>query len=175
MKRTMIVLAMATLAGCVPGALIPTRHYTLSHTFNPADVAWADQRGTATLTGQAFFQTGGGTPRTCAGLEVGLVPQSAYADERMQDIYGHGSSSYVEWRNAKVEFNQNDLGYQAAIKKVTCDAQGNFTFNNLAAGTYYVTASIVWEVPPYGAFSGGLLMKRVTLKDGEMARMILTP
>lgn len=175
MKRITIMLAAAALTGCAPGALIPTRHFTLSHNFKPSDVAWSRATGSAQVTGQAFFQTGGGNPRTCAGLSVELIPRSPYADERMLDLYGGNLSGYVPWRDTKVQFDHNDLGYTQTMKHATCDAQGNFSFEKLAAGTYYVTAFIAWEVPPYGAMSGGALMKRVTLKDGETARVILTP
>jgi hypothetical protein len=42
--------------------------------FDPAAVAWAAREGDNRIEGTALLRTRGGEPRTCATLDVGLIP-----------------------------------------------------------------------------------------------------
>lgn len=170
-------LAILCLSGCASMGLTPPRTVNLTSSFNPQEVSWANASGTASVTGQAFFQTRGGQPRTCAGLEVALQPQSAYGDERLTAIYGNSEKGSVSALASRVQFIPDDPAYKQAQRKSVCDAQGNFSFTGLPAGTYNLTAAVIWTIPgqEFAPPQGGLLMKRVVLKEGESARVILTP
>ena len=176
MKNAAIsVLMLACLSGCA--SLTPRRQVSLTSTFSPQEVAWFNSTGTGSITGQAFFQTRGGQPRTCAGLEVSLQPHSTYGDERLRAIYGSTNTGYAPALATRIQFNPNSSAYLQTVKKSTCDAQGNFSFTGLPAGNYVVSTILVWRIPgqEYASPQGGALMKSVTLKDGESTRVILTP
>lgn len=167
---TVAVLAVS-LAGCA--SMQPV---TLTTQFDPAEVAWASLPGTGSVTGQAFFQTAGGEPRTCAGQVVELVPDSTFLRERLAAIYGNTTKGFRPLISGKRKFADNPPAYQAAARQSPCDAQGNFAFTDLPAGRYYVVAGIGWTLPGnYLPSQGGWLMESLDLAEGESKRVILTP
>lgn len=170
-------IMLACVTGCASLAPPPPRQVALTTTFNPQEVSWFRGTGHGSITGQAFFQTRGGQPRTCAGLEVELKPRSAYGDERLTAIYGNAKGGYSPALGARVQFTPDDPAYKEAAKTSICDAQGNFSFTGLPAGNYFLTAAVIWTIPgqEFGPPQGGVLMKSVTLAEGETKRVILTP
>lgn len=148
----------------------------LTTTFDPSEVAWFSEKGTGAINGQAFFQTRGGQPRTCAGLEVSLQPKSGYGRERLLALYGSAESGYTTVGSANVQFIPDSADYKQARKTSVCDAQGNFSFTGLPAGEYFLTTGIMWSVPgqEFMPTQGGLLMQSVKLSDGESTRVIMT-
>jgi len=173
-KMILAFILTASLTGCA--SMMPQpKQVTLSSAFNAQDVAWFNSSGTGSITGQAFFQTRGGQPRTCAGLEVSLQPHSSYGDERLIAIYGTTESGFAPTTTMRVKFNPDEPAYHKMRKTTVCDAQGNFSFTQLPAGKYVVTSAIVWTVPGSFAPEGGGLLKSVSLSNGESTRVILTP
>ena len=61
------------------------------------------------------------------------------------------------------------------LLKGSCDAHGEFKFENFAAGDYYVMAFIIWKTGPADAASntGGAVMKqlRVEANSANVLRM----
>ena len=176
-KAIATTLMFACLSGCASLVAPPPRQVNLTSTFNPQEVAWSKATGTGSITGQAFFQTRGGQPRTCAGLQVSLQPHSTYGDERLSAIYGNTEKGAVHALATRVQFVPDDPTYKETVKTSTCDAQGNFSFTSLPAGKYFLVASIVWSIPgqEFAPPQGGALLQSVTLADGENKRIILTP
>lgn len=176
-KSISAAAALACLSACASLAPPPPRQVNLTSSFNPAEVAWFNSTGTASISGQAFFQTRGGQPRTCAGLEVSLQPRSTYGDERLTALYGNTSAGAIPALASRVQFIPDDAAYKAARKTSVCDAQGNFSFTNLPAGDYVLVAAVIWTIPgqEFAPPQGGPLMKSVTLSEGESERVILTP
>jgi hypothetical protein len=171
-----LVTCLGSVLLCSCASMLPQqRHVTLSSTFSPTAVAWFNEKGTGAIDGQAFFQTRGGQPRTCAGLQIALEPQSAYGDERLLAIYGNLNSGYVPAAATLVQFSPDDPAYKRLMKTTVCDAQGNFSFVNLPAGKYFVVAVIAWNIPGTYGLEGGALMKSVSLDPAEKKRVILTP
>lgn len=177
MKKAIFASALLlTLAGCAALAPRPPKEVTLQTTFNPANVAWFNTQGTGEITGQAFVQTRGGNPRTCAGNKVGLFPQSAYGDERLTAIYGNASHGFLPIGSQGTKFTPDSDAYHKTMKETTCDAQGNFAFTHLPAGNYFIITGVAWSTR--GGVSpdqGGGLMQSVTLKSGETKHVIITP
>lgn len=177
MKKASILAAALALSGCASLAPPAPRSVQLTTTFNKEDVAWFEVKGTGTISGQSFFQTRGGQPRTCAGLEVALLPRSNYADERLRAIYGSSDKGYATAAATRIEFTPNDQSYVQTQKTTVCDAQGNFIFSDLPAGSYIITSAVMWSIPgqEYMPPQGGVLMQGVNLAEGETKRVILTP
>jgi len=175
-KLILLGLVAASLVGCTALAPRPPRHVTLTTAFNPSQVAWFNQHGTGAITGQAFVQTRGGNPRTCAGNEVRLYPHSAYSDERLMALYGSTESGFIPVGFAGIQFSPESKAYQDTDRITKCDAQGNFTFSNLPTGNYFIVTGVAWSTR--GGVSpdqGGGLMKSVVLGAGETKHVIITP
>jgi hypothetical protein len=161
-----LVLGVA-LTGCATKPPVK-----LNNQFVEADVAWSKVEGNSEITGSALMQTLGGIPRTCAGRTVALVPESKYSTERMLSIYGNISKGFVNaYQNTK--FDDNPQGYIDSVRTSICDAQGNFEFNKIPKGRYYVTTQVIWSVNH--ALHGGFLMRQVEITDSSKTRVVLAP
>lgn len=175
MKVTRSLLVAVALASCAPMPGSVTTVVPLTTKYDPAETAWYRQGGTASITGSALLRTRGGDAKTCAGLPVSLVPRSTYADERMSRLFGSTDHGFEPVYSPE-RLAGTDPDYEAGIQRSICDAQGSFAFEHLAAGTYYVTAKVVWEAPTTYGLSpqGGVVMLKVVLASGETRRVVLT-
>jgi hypothetical protein len=123
--------------------------------------------GTGAINGQAFMRTRGGEAKTAAGLEVRLFPATPYFLERYE---AWGLSGNI----------QPDIPPEALVfRRVTiCDAGGNFDFSKLPQGEYALWCNIKWLVSlgPYGVenYSGGVVKGKVTVREGETTKVLLT-
>jgi hypothetical protein len=172
-EAVLAVLVLSTfLAGCAPQVIPVTTR------FNASEVEFIRRPGTAVVSGQGFMRQRGGGIVTCGGEEVRLIPFTEYSAERMTIFYGNDTSGFRDIRTsafgripepAPPEFLEASLDTR-------CDAQGNFSFENVPAGSYFVVTKVQWEVPT-GYFSiqqGGHLMRRVTVADGQRVRVLLS-
>jgi hypothetical protein len=123
--------------------------------------------GKATLRGQAFLKTRGGDVKTAAGSEVALNPVTSYSNEWYNNNY---------LRNMRME--PPDSRVFKYIKTVVADGSGHFTFKNVPNGEYYITTKVMWEAPTgyQGSLQqqGGLISKKITIKNDEDFELILT-
>jgi hypothetical protein len=145
----------AALAGCVAPA-----PYRMTTQFNDDDFQpWASS-GPATLQGQAFLKTVGGDVKTCAGEAVMLIPGTQFDREMIQaERAGHSDAANVPPSWGKY------------AKHVTCDAQGNFVFDDLVAREWIVETIVQWGIPTGSVLfpvdkQGGVLNQTVSLRPG---------
>lgn len=157
MRRTTVLLGMALLAGdCTAPSQVP---YNLTTPFSDADFAPWTGSGPAALEGQAFLKTVGGDVKTCAGEDVGLLPATAYNREIVQSIRS-GHENLVNRSGAADPYTRHSI----------CDAQGNFSFVSLPAGTWIVWTNVEWTVllsDTAASHEGGRLIREITLSPGE--------
>ncbi|MBZ9649997.1 hypothetical protein K9B33_20900 [Sphingobium sp. 3R8] len=174
MKYFCAALAVALMAtGAV--AKKPAMEPDSQVAFDPAEASWASIPGANKIAGNALLRTVGGDVRTCAGFTANLIPVTRYGADRVRIIYGtelggfHPSRTDRSVAPARPE-------YSAIAKSVTCDAQGDFEFNDLADGEYYVQSQVTWGVPTryFTRVEGGLLIQRVRVEGGETKRIVLT-
>lgn len=159
-----VLLALAGCAGFQP------RVVSIDARFDEAEARRLIGDGSATLKGNAFMRQQGGGVVTCAGSDVALVPATAYAKQRMEAIYGNTTGGIA--RNS-VQFYPDEAGYYSLLRRARCDAAGNFQFERLQAGDFFVTTSVNWTVN-YSQ-QGGNLMLRVRVRDGETQSVVLAP
>lgn len=182
MKKLLTITAAAFgLIGC---ATAPAPKVSILSVFNPQDVVWAAGEGTSGVKGSAVLMTNNGSPRTCAGKEVALIPVSAYSTERMYVLYG-SVPSFRQIRGDNISgvynpiqtINDTPAQYVATARKTKCDAQGNFEFENIPSGDYFVLTQVVW-MTPFGNYSqsynGGTLVDRITLHPNKITKVILS-
>ena len=131
--RTIIVLCLAALAGCI------NKGVDLKTPFNPQEASYILQPGEGSIKGRAAV-TQNGQVLIAIGQEVQLIPITAYAIERMQAIYGN---SNIQRENINIIFTNPDPNYEAYKRRTRADFQGNFEFNNVPDGNYYVATAVL--------------------------------
>lgn len=171
MKKPFIALGFASgllLASCgaTPELIEP------SVPFNAKAASIINKKGSANIEGQAFLKRRDGQVVTCAGEKVYLTPATEYAEERFRGIYGNENGGYRPaikggYSNASVP------EYYELARETSCDAEGDFTFNSIANGEYYVSTSVLWRISDY-YYEGGNLSKKITIKNGRSQKLILT-
>lgn len=170
LNSALAVFAALSLTACAtaaPPILLTSPYDAMAHNVQP---------GGNTISGNAVLRTVGGDVKTCAGFPVKLVPATAYSSERMAAIYGGGDRGYMPLYAAKT-FSPPNPHYDAqAGRTETCDSQGNFAFERISDGTYYLVSIVTWGVPQqyYTAQQGGALMMKVSVNGGETKRIVLT-
>ncbi len=128
--------------------------------------------GSNTVTGQGFLTQNGGGVVTCAGQNVLMYPDTEYFNQRDSDI-AKGCQLPNE-SNVTNNF----------FKSSQCDAQGNFDFYKIPAGNYLISVNVSWNVSSIKSIGnyyytdnqtqGGPLRKKVTVRDGEINKFIIS-
>jgi len=160
---------------CACASVEPSPPPPMVTAFDPAEMEWAKAPGPNRIRGDGFLRTRGGDVKTCAGLDVWLVPVSNYTAEwasRNYDGQNGGYKPKLMSLNPYPSLSQAATQYVLAKK---CDAQGRFAFESLADGAYYVVATVTWEAPSqYGLETqGGELAQRVDVAGGETKTITL--
>jgi len=168
MKNPAVIWAsvMALMAGCASAPEV--QH--ISSAFDAEHAKAALNPGKNSLKGSGFLRQNGGGVVTCAGATVYLLPATSYAVERMR--YTYGSSAGGLNNRPKINFYPDYPEYYQLMRKTSCDAQGNFEFNNVSPGSYFVVTSVVWKVGY--SIQGGNLMRPVEVRDGVNSSIVIT-
>jgi len=169
MKLLSSLIVAAFLAGCSTAKVAPI---ALSAPFDASQAYAFLEPGTNTISGSALIRQNGGGVVTCAGLEVQLVPSTAYATERVQAIYGNSNRGYRPIVSP-VTFTPDYPEYQQATRRTLCDAQGRFEFSRVKDGTFYVVTIIVWQAGNMP--QGGVVMAAAHVSGGEAEQVVLSP
>lgn len=135
-------------------------------TFQPSEYAMYEKKGEGKISGQAFLKTRGGDVKFAAGERVILNPVTSYSTEW-----------YTKYVKKGIQLEEPDPRAHNYTKLVTADGFGNFQFDELPPGEYYVVTNIFWEVPsPSGrglSRTGSSVGAKVSLSEGENVKVIL--
>lgn len=113
-------------------------------------------------------QQGGGVV-TCAGNTVTLVPATRYAQERFAVIYGGARGTSTP----PPVFSPDPASYMALTKTTRCNAQGAFSFDQVADGNFFVVTTVLWMA---GANrQGGSLYAPANVRNGQAVEVTLAP
>jgi hypothetical protein len=188
--ESLFILLLATIfVGCVGSQQI----VYLSSPFDKDATKKIFENGNNTIKGSALIRQAGGSVVTCAGTEVQLFPATDYAKERTKYLYGNTDKGYkdiqsslrtaVRKRNHKTGqweiapnyiFEPDYVEYSEFTRKTIGDAQGYFEFKNVPDGEYFIISNIVWGTSSVNA-SGGWLLLRVEVRNGETINVVLAP
>lgn len=165
-----------TLAGCAIPSQQPT-YIQIKSKFDIEDTKERITDGDGAFPGTAFLRQQGGGVVTCAGNDVGLIPATDYAAERLKALYGRapslGETRFMDIKAVpNLQFSPDEPQYPILIKTVSCDAQGNFEFTNVKDGYYFISTSVLWAI---GSRQGGYLVTKVKIRDGKSPRVIISP
>lgn len=165
-------LSLLVIAFCITGCVQPQAPITvtLNSTFNEEEAKNLLKDGTNTIQGNAFMRQSGGGVVTCAGNNVILFPETDYAKERMNVMYGNNELGFNSYYR-QIKFEPNYEVFAKVTKITKCNSQGNFKFEKIADGTFYVVTSVLWQVA--NSTQGGGLMKKVSVKNGEIQEIII--
>ena len=171
MLKAIALAAAVLLSGC---ATTQPRVVQMVFPFDDAAAAEAMKPGANAVKGNSFLRQRGGGVVTCAGAPVMLFPATRYAVERIKHLYGNsrdGVRSVAQHREA-LQFEPDAPGYKTAVRETRCDAQGNFSFDRVADGDWFVVTQVSWSTGPYNT-EGGTLMQRFSLSGGETKSLII--
>ena len=154
--RFLALFVFAFLTACAPPTFKVTDYGT------PEEWAPYKAGGQGVLEGQAFLRQQGGGVVTCAGSEVVIFPATPSTRRIVARARSEGAMFDVSGAPS----------YTGGGQKSVCDAQGNFRFQGLAAGPWFVTTLVVWMVGYYQ--QGGWLLQEVNVSSSGISKAFLT-
>lgn len=174
MKPTLIasmIISFLAILGCATG--MKTYIIDLSADFDRAQAQKQVAPGKNKVEGNAFMRQMGGGIVTCAGSEVMMTPATEYARQRIVTLYGNDKTGFTGPK--PFQFSPDYPEYHDLTLKTMCNSQGNFEFNNVADGDFYLHTYVQWAVA--GQLQGGYLMQKISLnggKTGQSEKVILS-
>ena len=155
--------------GCAP----KVRTVYLKNTFDNEAANAALQPGPNRIVGNAFLTLQNGGVMTCAGKKIVLIPDTAYSREVLLDLYSNINSGYRDVKSLeRTVYVPWDKEYERLRTTSYCDAMGNFEFDQLSDGDYFIITSIIWPGP--FELEGGGLLERVSVSGGESKRVVIS-
>ena len=130
------------------------------NTFNYEEVKWFKTKGNGMIKGIAKFKSKKGDVRYGEEFRIELMPNCRYTEERLHNIYQNNTAGYIHVEDGVPKFTPDPEGYHET-KKTMCNQKGEFQFNNLPKGDYYVIAFMLWDK------TGGGIMQHVVLSENE--------
>lgn len=172
MKSLLFATLVLSLGGCIASGptLLPT--YEITVPFDSGQASNQMQEGLNSIKGNAFMRQQGGGVVTCAGQTVRLVPATNYAKQRFFALFGTFEGG-VNKERKNFRFLPDVSDYYTNTKATKCDSQGNFTFERVADGEFYVTTIVAWQVgnTPHG----GGIMQKVSVRGGQGQSIVMAP
>lgn len=133
---------------------------TIVNDFDYEEVSWFKTKGNSKIKGIAKFKSKSGDIRFGEEFRIELMPNCSYTEERLNKIYNDKDSGYIHIEDGISKFIPDPEGYHDTIKTM-CNKNGEFEFNNLPPGDYYIIAFMLWEK------TGGGIMKHIILSENE--------
>lgn len=162
MFRYVAILVGLLLAGCytVRSVDVP---------FNAEDAAFINNPGSARVEGQGFMRQRGGGVVTAAGETVELVPVTPYSEARIAAIY---QGAKINRTTIGIEDSPPD--YDIYKRRTTANAQGDFIFEDVPPGQYFVTTAVQWMAGDWP--QGGSIYERIYVPEGsnQVVNVLLT-
>lgn len=159
-----VLVVLITFGGAEAQIQVPKPKFKLQNTFSHDDFTWSKAQGTGVIAGQASLVAQGGFIQYPEDKPVVLVPRNAYTDEivaasRMPGFFDKFSDvekvpEYFQYRRVQQP-----------------DEKGQFRFENLPAGEWYIASTVIWFTrDQYGVVhvNGGNVWGQITLGDGEI-------
>lgn len=137
---------------------------TIKQEFDNKEVSWFKKEGTGRIKGIAKFRTKKGEIYFGEEFRIELMPYCLYTDERLNHIYRNKKFGFIHIEDGVPKFVPDPEGYHDT-KKTMCNKEGEFEFDNLPAGKYYVIAFMILDKE--NIKTGGGIMQSVVLSENE--------
>lgn len=138
-RLLLLFSAILILAGCA-ARRIP---------FNESEYAVIPQSGDKIVTGKIYLTDQMEETQVGAGSEVSLEPVTSYSNHWFEVSYQNNRS-----------LAEPDLHYIKYVRKTKADKEGNFTFEKVAPGEYYLFGLINWKA---ATCSGNVVSKKIPI------------
>ena len=128
--------------------------------FDANEVNWFKSKGTGSIKGIAKFKSKDGELRYGEEFRIELMPKCLYTEERLSKIYPSKNSGFIYVEDGIPTFTPDPKEYHDTLKTM-CNKDGEFEFQQLPEGEYYVIAFMLW------GNTGGGIMQHLVLSEGE--------
>ena len=142
--------------------------------FDAQEAAYIHDTGANVVEGRVFVRlwTGEGVP--CRDKAVLLVPRTAFSEERIEYLYGGTREPGLRRHlQSSRKLAAPDPEYREYMRKALCNQSGEFRFDDVADGAYFVIGGAAWkETVGWVSIS---MMQPVDVEGDELVKMVLTP
>jgi hypothetical protein len=145
---TSLCIALAAVVGC-------THHHTKKEEINEREYAPYRERGSARISGSVTMTTSGGTVLVGSACQVRLTPVTDDSTRYIQDVVMKGDTK--PWKEDA----------DAVWWVTAADEQGRFTFEDVPAGSYYLTCPVAWRDSVDGSARQRILWAQTTVAGSE--------
>lgn len=165
-RLALLLVPALLLAACETNVLGPT------YPVPPPVAAPAPPGG---IAGHGAFRLASGQRVSCATFSVALMPDLPRYRRRIEGLYGTtgrrmASVAEVKARSAELPPSPDT----APLSSAACDAAGDFTFQGLAPGGYFLIAHVKVR-PADAAHNDYVILLPVSVGSGTMSDVILGP
>lgn len=164
MKTYLVITVMGCLLLAQSGCASPPQ-VQVQTPFSVSDFEPYKVKGQGKIYGQAFLKTSGGEMKIGAGDTVSLWPNPPFMKEVIS--FKDQGDSISNYNTVMVQ------QIRPYIRESVCDAQGNYEFTDLPPGDYFLEVSVTWLAG--NQRSGEMIRKPVTLGEGQVVKVMLTP
>jgi hypothetical protein len=154
---TATLVSLLLLGGCQTTVPIQTR-------FEPKAAETALQPGTNTIKGSAFMRKRTGVIVPAAGEIVYLIPATPYAEERFAKLFPRGKLNPILTSRTA---DATDSDYARLMRTTKGDKSGNFSFENVKAGVWFISTTVSWYELRAELPSGGAIYDRIEIKGQD--------
>ncbi|MDE0207311.1 MAG: hypothetical protein OXP66_14955 [Candidatus Tectomicrobia bacterium] len=142
--------------------------------FDVQEAAYIHDTGANVVEGRVFVRLWTGEEVPCRDKSVLLVPKTAFSEERIEYLYGGtlepGLRRHLQGSR---KLAAPDPEYREYMRRAPCNQAGEFRFEDLADGAYFVVGGVSWrETVGWVSIS---MMQPVDVEGSELVKMILTP
>jgi hypothetical protein len=146
--------------------------------FNPSEAAFANAKGNASIRGQLFLRRNDGVVVYGAGSDVRLIPRVSHSEQAMRASFGNLKQRLeVQLFGANLMGNDIKLnpGIEPYSRRTKADGQGNFVFEGVPPGGYFVVGHVVWCAPSRAGCDqqGGDLLETVSVSPADRSLSVI--
>jgi hypothetical protein len=123
----------------------PAKNVQLTQPFNEQETKNRLSSGSSSLMGSALIPANKNKFKqvlSCANKPVALIPATLYAQERIKVVYGSAQGGISYKGQQDYTFTPDPDAFRTTVKRTTCSATGNFAFEKLKPGAYYIATSL---------------------------------
>lgn len=142
----------------------------LSMAFDDSSASYVLQPGDNSISGRAYLTSRSGYVRNCGYDSVHLIPVTPYSTQWMSQLFPGPAQEYAP--DAEVGKMPRDEAFMRYQRIAACDGFGNFRFDHVADGKYFVFATVSWL--SRWQRNGGGLMAQVEVMHASQQNVVLT-
>ncbi|WP_052364864.1 hypothetical protein [Halotalea alkalilenta] len=164
LSLALLCASFSLLAGC-QGLLPSEAPGTQRAPFPEAEYAKLARSGSSTIAGQVSVDLGQGRVVPGAGVDVLAAPVTSYSREAYEAL------------RAGRPIAPADPRAQEYTRRTLADDHGNFRFEHLAAGSYYLISRLEWSTEENGQqrHHRQPVQREVKVGEGAVSNVMLSP